>query len=43
MGRLQAKYPTAGLVTLVLMQDHWRDLGPDSCDLHSFVTPRELA
>ena len=43
MSRLQAKYPTAGLVTLVLMQDHWRDLGPDSCDLHSFVTPRELA
>ncbi|MDH3474543.1 MAG: histidine phosphatase family protein [Rhodospirillales bacterium] len=43
MARLEAKFPTAGLVTLVLKRDHWRDLAPEACELHSFVVPRELA
>ncbi len=42
MARLRAKFPTAGLATLVLEADHWRDLAPDACELHSFVVPREL-
>ncbi len=43
MARLEAKFPTAGLVTLVLKRSRWRDLGPEACELHSFVVPRELA
>jgi phosphohistidine phosphatase len=43
MARLRAKFPTAGLATLVLREDHWRDLAADACELHSFVVPRELA
>ena len=43
MARLRAKFPTAGMATLVLREDHWRDLAPDACELHSFVVPRELA
>ena len=43
LARLAAKFPTAGLATLVLRRDHWRDLGPETCELHSFVAPRELA
>jgi phosphohistidine phosphatase SixA len=43
IARVKAKFPTAGLVTLVLRQDHWRDLEPGVCELHSFVVPRELA
>jgi len=43
MARLEAKFPTAGLVTLVLKRDRWRELGPEACELHSFVVPRELA
>jgi phosphohistidine phosphatase len=43
MARLEAKFPTAGLVTLVLKRNHWRDLAPEACELHSFVVPRELA
>ena len=41
--RLETKFPTAGLVTLVLRRERWQDLGPDACELHSFVVPRELA
>jgi phosphohistidine phosphatase len=40
--RLEAKFPTAGLATLILKRDHWRDLAPESCELHSFVVPRDL-
>ncbi len=43
MARLRAKFPTAGLATLVLEKDHWRDLAPETCKLHSFVVPRDLA
>ncbi len=42
MARLQAKFPTAGLATLVFKAPRWRDLAPVSCELHSFVVPREL-
>lgn len=41
--RVKAKFPTAGLAMLVLNRDHWEDLEPKACDLHSFVVPRELA
>jgi len=40
--RLETKFPTAGLATLILRRDHWRDLAPESCELHSFVVPRDL-
>lgn len=43
MARLEAKFPTAGLATLVLKRKHWRDMVPEACELHSFVIPRELA
>ena len=42
MARLQAKFPTAGLAMLVLEPDHWRDLAPEACELHSFVVPSDL-
>lgn len=42
MARLQAKFPTAGLATLVLKAARWQDLAPNACELHSFVVPREL-
>jgi len=31
------------LALLVLHKEHWEDLGPGTCELHSFVVPRELA
>lgn len=40
--RLETKFPTAGLATLIQRRDHWRDLAPESCELHSFVVPRDL-
>ena len=43
MARLEAKFPTAGLVTFVVQRKSWRDLGPETCELHSFVVPRDLA
>jgi len=42
MARLETKFPTAGLATLILRRGHWRDLAPRSCELHSFVVPRDL-
>lgn len=42
MARLQDKFPTGALATLVYRQDHWRDVEPGACELHSFVVPREL-
>ncbi len=43
LDRLKAKFPAAGLVTLILRRDHWRDLGPGTCELHSMVAPADLA
>jgi phosphohistidine phosphatase len=42
LARLEAKFPTGGLATLVLQRDHWKDLEPGACELHSFVVPRQL-
>lgn len=42
IARLEAKFPTAGLATLVLNHDHWQGLAPRSCELHSFIVPRDL-
>ena len=41
--RMAAKFPTGALATLVVEKQSWQDLGPGACNLHSFVTPRELA
>ena len=40
--RMQAKYPTAALAILVLEKDSWQGLGAATCQLHSFVVPRQL-
>jgi phosphohistidine phosphatase len=40
--RMEAKFPTAGLATLVLPDERWRDLAPGCAALTSFVVPREL-
>ncbi|MDJ0896225.1 MAG: NUDIX domain-containing protein [Alphaproteobacteria bacterium] len=42
LARLKAKFPTAGLATLVLKRDRWRELARQTCDLHSFVVPRDF-
>ncbi len=42
LARLKAKFPTAGLATLVLKRDRWRELAPRTCELHSFVVPRDF-
>jgi phosphohistidine phosphatase len=39
---LEAKFPTAGLATLVLPGASWRALAPDGADLTEFVRPRDL-
>ena len=40
--RMAAKFPAGALATLVVETPRWRDLGPGSCRLHSFVRPRDL-
>ena len=42
LSRMRAKFPTGVLATLVFPGEHWRELAPGSCGLHSFVVPREL-
>ncbi len=42
LARLKAKFPTAGLATLVLKRERWRELAPQTCELHSFVVPRDF-
>jgi phosphohistidine phosphatase len=39
---LGAKYPTAGLATLVLQGPTWRDLDRGTAELAGFVRPRDL-
>jgi phosphohistidine phosphatase len=39
---LEAKFPTAGLATLVFPGASWRALAPDGEDLTEFVRPRDL-
>ena len=43
LARMASKFPTGALATLVVERPCWQDLGPGSCRLHSFVTPRDLA
>jgi phosphohistidine phosphatase len=40
---LEAKYPTAGLASLVFEGSSWRDLDRGSAELVGFVRPRDLA
>ena len=42
ISRLRSKFPTAGLATLEL-NGTWRELAPESADLVSLVTPKELS
>jgi len=39
---LEAKYPTAGLATLVFAGSSWRALAGGTAELTGFVRPREL-
>ncbi len=41
--RLDEKFPTAALATLVVQQEHWQDVAAGNCEMHSLVVPRELA
>lgn len=41
--RIQSKFPTGGMATLVFRGETWADLSPGDCELHSFVAPRDLA
>ncbi len=43
LARMAAKFPAGALAILVVEKPHWQDLGPKTCRLHSFVTPRDLA
>ena len=42
LARMAATFPTGALATLVVEPKRWRDLAPGTCELHSFVTPRDL-
>ena len=42
MSRLETDFPTTGLATLVPNHDQWQSLAPGSCQLHSFIAPRDL-
>ena len=42
ISRLRSKFPTAGLATLEL-NGTWRELAPESAELVSLVTPKELS
>jgi phosphohistidine phosphatase len=40
--RLQAKFPTAALATLVVPRASWSGLAPGDAQLAAYVVPREL-
>jgi phosphohistidine phosphatase len=42
VARVESKFPTAALATLEL-NGSWRELGPGSAELVSFVKPKELS
>lgn len=42
LGRMQTKFPTGALAVLEF-DGGWTDLGPGSCRLVGFVTPKDLA
>lgn len=41
--RIEAKFPTAALATLVLTAGRWRELEAGTCEIQDFVEPRQLA
>ncbi len=41
--RMATKFPTAALAILVVENQSWQRLAAGTCQLHSFVTPRDLA
>lgn len=42
LARLKAKFPTGALATLIDPGSAWSDLGAGTCELHSFVCPRDI-
>jgi len=42
LARLEAKFPTGVLATLIFRGSDWSDLGTGTCELHSFVCPRDI-
>ena len=42
LARMRTKFPTGALATLVFPGKSWADLDTGSCELHSFVVPREI-
>jgi phosphohistidine phosphatase len=42
LARLDAKFPTGALATLVYRGNTWSELGAGTCELHSFVCPRDI-
>jgi phosphohistidine phosphatase len=40
--RLAEKLPTGGLVTIVLPEDSWAEIGDGGAEIAAFVTPRDL-
>jgi phosphohistidine phosphatase len=40
--RMQKKFPTGALATLILRERDWTGVGRGTCELHSFVVPGEL-
>lgn len=43
LAKLQKKYPTGALATLVVGVPSWSDLATGTCDLHSLVAPADIA
>ncbi len=43
LGKISAKFPTAGLAMLHFEGPSWKELKAGSCELQDFVVPRELA
>jgi phosphohistidine phosphatase len=42
LARLEAKFPTGGLATLVVSRDHWAGLEHGDAELVDYVVPRQL-
>ncbi len=42
LAQMREKFPTGALATLVWRGRSWAEIGPGTCELHSFVVPRQL-
>ncbi|MCP4328398.1 MAG: NUDIX domain-containing protein [Alphaproteobacteria bacterium] len=42
LAQMQANFPTGALATLIWRGRKWSEIGPATCELHSFVVPRQL-